>query len=128
MSKLSLAARAEKIVSETYADESIEQPRKESIKRMMTRLKMSDGSSMARTTAATYHANAIAKFREAENAKALELAEKGKPVWSVFKTKQGVVQSVGLFTKKKYASAFNDHFRYGEIEKGVVEKGQRVAA
>lgn len=124
----SLMTAAMTIVMAAYANPEATNPRKDAIDTMQEKLIMASGKPMAPTTAATYHALCLKKLLTEQNEAAEEKAAKGKPVWSVFKVKQGVVTSVGLFTTKKAATAFNKGFRHHGVEKGVVEVGDQIAA
>lgn len=117
--------KARKIVSKIYEDANVSLARKTSIAALISKLKME------KTTAATYHENAIKHFRTIDQAAAEAKAEKGKVVWSSYKVgtgkKSGVVSSVGLFTTRKAAKEFNEHFRHSGVVKGIVEVNSKVA-
>lgn len=123
--------QAREIVRQAFANAAPEKeggkPRRDAIQQLMAPTK-DGGLGMAKTAAATYFAHCITFFREQEQEAAMAKAEKGKPVYSAYKAdSKGKVTSVGIFTTQKAAKAFNQEFRHDGVQKGILEKGQKVA-
>jgi len=119
---------ARNIVQAAFANAGPEgTPRKDAIVTMMSPVK-DGGLGMQKTTASTYFAHCIKFFREQEQAQALAKAEAGKPVYSAYKTKKGIVTSAGVFLTRKAAAAFNSEFRHDGVVKGVQPLNQPVMA
>lgn len=84
------------------------------------------------TAAKTYYALAEKRVMNVQTEEAMKVAEAGKkPVWSLVRLERGAsenVASVALFTTKKVAEEFNSRFNYGQVVKGLQQKGQPIAA
>lgn len=84
------------------------------------------------TAAKTYYALAEKRVMNVQTEEALKVVETGKkPVWSLVRLERGAsenVASVALFVTKKAAEEYNTRFQYGQVVKGLQQKGQPIAA
>lgn len=113
-------------------DEALKTARKDIIAKIAAECGYMTEAGTPSTAAKTYYALAEKRVMNVQTEDALKVAETGKkPVWSLVRMERGSsekVASVAVFVTKKAAEQYNSRFQYGQVIKGVQQKGQPIAA